>query len=75
MPLIGIKNELLTGQLKIIDIQGLPIRSQWRLVWLKNKKFSPVAQEFLNFIRNNKTQIWNDNFSWKTQFTNKPYNL
>ncbi len=75
MPLIGIKNELLTCQLKIIPIAGLPIKSQWRLVWLKNKKFSPVAQEFLNFIRNNKTHIWNDNFSWKTQFTNKPYNL
>lgn len=64
MPLIGIHNELANEQLKIIKVNGLPIQSSWRLIWLKNKKLAPVAQHFLEYIRTNKADILQKHFTW-----------
>jgi len=64
MPLIGMRNELKTGDLTLI----LPVRSElssrWRLVWLKKKKLSPVSVAYLNFLKDNKDRIWRGHFSW-----------
>ncbi|UJP65015.1 LysR family transcriptional regulator [Mongoliitalea daihaiensis] len=68
MPLIGIKNELRSGELKIIPIKGLPIVTNWHLIHLKNKRFSPVAHAFLDFIVNNKEEIINEHFQWYRHF-------
>jgi LysR family transcriptional regulator, low CO2-responsive transcriptional regulator len=64
MPLIGIRNELNTGQLQIIPVPGLPITSHWQLISLKGKKFSPVAQAYLTFIKTKKESIIHERFSW-----------
>lgn len=64
VPLIGIRNELQNGQLRIIKTPGLPITTQWRLIWLKNKKLSPVSEAFLQFLKENKAAIIKENFSW-----------
>lgn len=57
MPLIGIKNELKNGDMKIIPVKGLPIKTAWQLIWLKGKKLSPVATAFLEYINNEKAAI------------------
>ncbi|PWH85678.1 LysR family transcriptional regulator [Brumimicrobium oceani] len=62
MPLIGIKNELKNGELEIIPFEGLPIISNWNLVWLSAKKLSPVATAFLEYIEKEKDSIVADNF-------------
>jgi DNA-binding transcriptional LysR family regulator len=64
MPLIGLKNELERDELKIIPIKGLPITTDWRLVWLKNKPLTPVAKAFLDFIQGRKDAIFENSFSW-----------
>jgi DNA-binding transcriptional LysR family regulator len=64
MPLIGIKNELRDGDLHIIPFKGLPIKSQWNLIWMKQKKFTPIASAFLEFIKNEKARIIKDKFEW-----------
>lgn len=68
MPLIGIKNELINGDLQIILVNGFPIKSVWRLIWLKNKNFSPVAKAFLNYLRAEKGRIITDKFTWFDMF-------
>ena len=68
MPLIGIRNELHNKELQIIPIKGLPIITNWSLVWLKGKKPSPVAKAFLNYLKQEKTQIVHDKFSWYEQY-------
>lgn len=68
MPLIGIKNELNSGLLQIIPVKGFPITSTWHLIWHKNKKFSPVAQSFLNYIVNEKEKIIDEKFNWIDAF-------
>lgn len=68
MPLIGIKNELTNGDLQIIPVKGFPVKSMWQLVWLKNKKLSPVASAFLDYIRKEKNNILSDKFDWFEKF-------
>jgi DNA-binding transcriptional LysR family regulator len=57
MPLIGIKNELRTGQLRIIPVEGLPMITDWNLVWLEDKKLSPAAGAFVEHLRLEKDRI------------------
>lgn len=64
MPLIGIKNELENGQLQIIPVKGFPITSQWQLIWMKGKRFSPVAQSYLEYIKKERNNIIHDKFHW-----------
>jgi len=50
VPRIGIRNELQLGQLYEWPVKGLPIRTQWHLVWLKGKQHSPAALAFKNYV-------------------------
>lgn len=68
MPLIGIRNELHNNELQIIPFKGLPIISNWSLIWLKGKKHSPVSLAFLNYLKNEKSQIVEKQFSWYEQY-------
>ena len=64
LPLIGLKNELNDHQLQIIPQKKLPITTQWRIVWRKDKNLSPVAKAFLNSIQSNKGTIIEKYFNW-----------
>lgn len=67
-PLIGIKNELYNEQLYIIPSKGLPIITHWRLIWLKSKKLSPIASAYLEYIREEKENIIENQFKWYRNF-------
>ncbi|WP_435355391.1 LysR family transcriptional regulator [Emticicia sp. SJ17W-69] len=64
MPLIGIKSELHNDELQIIPINGLPIKTMWSLIWLKEKKHSPVCLSFLDYLNKEKESIVQNTFSW-----------
>ena len=68
MPLIGIRNEILNHELQIIPVRGLPISTTWNLIWLKAKRMSPVAISYLNFLKNEKEKIIEQNFSWVNKY-------
>lgn len=68
MPLIGIRNELHNNELRIIPVKGLPIQTNWRLVWLKGKKHTPVAQAYLKFLRLKLKEIVQEKFTWYEQY-------
>ncbi|MDP4588217.1 MAG: LysR substrate-binding domain-containing protein, partial [Flavobacteriales bacterium] len=63
MPLIGIRNELNSGRLKIIEMPGLPLVTSWNLIWLKGKQPAVVAEAFLKHLRENKANIIEEAFS------------
>ncbi len=64
MPLIGLRNELEKGELVIINQSDLPIITNWHLIWLKGKKFSPVANAFFDYLNQNKEKIIIEKFDW-----------
>ncbi|GAB3895317.1 LysR family transcriptional regulator PycR [Larkinella knui] len=68
MPLIGLKNELLNKDLKIIPISGLPLKTSWMLIWHKEKQLSPIAQAYLSYIEENKARIIHQHFDWYDRF-------
>lgn len=57
MPLIGIRNEINDNKLQIIPVEGFPIKSNWNIIWLKDKKLSPVANAFLDYIAEEKERF------------------
>lgn len=57
MPLIGIRNELKSGELKIIPVKGLPLETNWHLTWHKQKRLSPVATAFVAHLVSNMDKI------------------
>lgn len=62
MPKIGIKNEIQNGDIEIIPYKGLPVKTQWQLIWLKSKKLSPIAESFIEHINKNKESVIEDLF-------------
>ena len=70
MPLIGIKDELNNGSLQIIPVKHFPITSDWNLISLKGKNFSPIAKAFKNYVVNHKDEITQKYFEWLSGYTN-----
>lgn len=68
MPLIGIRNELHNGELQIIPAKGLPIKTNWSLIWLKGKRHSPVSESFITYLKKHKSEIVHDTFRWYEQY-------
>lgn len=68
MPMIGLRNELSNDQLQIIPMEGLPICTDWYLIYLENKKLSPIAKAFVDFIEKEKENIIEENFSWVEKY-------
>ncbi|PQJ76640.1 LysR family transcriptional regulator [Polaribacter glomeratus] len=62
--LLSIKNELLQNELKIIPAKGLPLKSVWKLIYLKKKTLSPVAKAFLAYVASEKETVYKNYFSW-----------
>jgi DNA-binding transcriptional LysR family regulator len=66
--LLGIKNELEQKDLKIIPVKGLPLISEWKLIWLQSKTLSPVASAFLAYVRHHQQEIYRNYFSWQEKY-------
>lgn len=70
MPLIGIKDELKNGSLQIIPVKHFPITSDWNLISLKGKNFSPIAKAFKTYIADKKEEITSRYFNWLEEYSN-----
>ncbi len=64
VPLIGLRNELANNTMKIFPIRGLPITTNWNLVYNKGKKLTPAHEELINFMEENKITIADEHFGW-----------
>ena len=71
MPLIGLKNEMKNGEIQVVPFKGLPISSQWNLIWMQNKNLYPVANSFVQYLENKKDEVIADSFSWYLNFNNE----
>jgi LysR family transcriptional regulator, low CO2-responsive transcriptional regulator len=50
--------ELALGRLVVLDVQGFPILRHWYAVHRQGKRFSAVAQAFLNFVMDEAEQLF-----------------
>ncbi len=49
---------------QIIPVSGLPVKTIWRLVWLKGKRHAPIANAFLQHVKEQKDKIVQEEFGW-----------
>jgi DNA-binding transcriptional LysR family regulator len=54
--------ELKDKRLSIIPYPGFPLKADWKLIWLKQKKHPPAAKAFIRWLGENKTKIFKDHF-------------
>ncbi len=64
MPLIGLRNEIQNGEIRIIKVKGLPITTNWNLIWRKEKQLSPVAAELVKYVQEHKKEVIDTKFDW-----------
>jgi hypothetical protein len=62
------QNEINSKQLYVIRSKGLPIKTKWRLIWLKSKELSPIAKAYLEYIKTEKAKVIENNFQWYVDF-------
>ncbi len=68
MPLIGIKNAISSKELQIIPVNGLPIVTNWNLIWLSSKNMSNIAKSLIAHINANKDQLIEKHFGWLANY-------
>ena len=51
-----VRAELEAGELVQLHVRGLPIQRNWYLVHLKDKRLSPVAEAFRDFLLADQSQ-------------------
>jgi len=57
MPLLGIKGELQRGEMEVIEAPGLPLLSEWSLVYARGKRLMPVVTAFMNYLEKEQEAI------------------
>ncbi|WP_109833047.1 LysR substrate-binding domain-containing protein [Reichenbachiella versicolor] len=67
MPLIGLRHELLSGEMKIVSAKDLPVVTEWTLIYLKGKKLSPAAHAFEDYVNQHKDDVIEKYFTWTEQ--------
>ena len=65
MPLIGLRNELMSGSLKIFPIEGLPITTKWNLIYNVGKKMTPATSALMKYIETHKREVYQTYFDWE----------
>lgn len=54
--------EIIDERICIIDFEGLPLKGDWNLIWLKQKNHSPAVLAFIRWISENKEKVFRDHF-------------
>lgn len=64
VPLIGLRNALNREDVKIYPLKGLPIISQWNMIFMDGKQLTPAQKALIEYIEENKTRIVEKHFDW-----------
>jgi len=67
VPLIGLRNALKNQMFKIYKFSGLPIVTQWNMVYLEGKNLTPAQSALVNYMEENNKQITQKHFAWANQ--------
>ncbi|MEM6644179.1 MAG: LysR family transcriptional regulator [Bacteroidota bacterium] len=63
LPIIGIRNLLTLGGIKIHTMKDLPVRTKWNLIYNQGKELTPAQLTLLQFIQDNRARIVEQHFT------------
>ena len=64
MPLIGLRTELVQGNLTIFPIKGLPIITNWNLIHQTKKQLTPAGEELIRHITETRHRVVEEFFDY-----------
>jgi len=64
VPLIGLRTVLKNEKIRIYPLKGLPIITQWNLVYSEGKKLTPAQNALVKYMEENRDQITKEQFDW-----------
>ena len=64
VPLIGLRTALESESISIFPMKGLPIITNWNLIYNQGKKLTPAQEALVNFIEENKERLAKEHFDW-----------
>jgi DNA-binding transcriptional LysR family regulator len=59
----SMSQEIEDHRITLLKYPDLPIKSMWKLIWLKQKKHSPAVLAFIRWISENKKSIFKSHFN------------
>ncbi len=60
LSLHNLRLEIATGQIKVLKVEGFPLRRRWNVVHRKGKNLSPAAQIFIEFLQTEGQHLVNE---------------
>jgi len=51
------------GRISVLELPGLPLKADWKLIWLKQKKHSPAVKAFIRWLSENRKQVFSQTLS------------
>jgi DNA-binding transcriptional LysR family regulator len=54
--------EIKEGRIALLELPGLPIKADWNLIWLKQKKHSPAVKAFIRWLSENRKEVFSKHF-------------
>jgi len=64
VPLIGLRSSLKHENIRIFPLEGLPIETQWNLIYIKGKQLTPAQSALVEFIKHQKDLLVKKHFDW-----------
>ncbi|MFC3415686.1 LysR family transcriptional regulator [Algoriphagus hitonicola] len=62
LSIYSMSKEVKEGRIKLLPLKGIPLKAEWKLIWLKQKKHPPAVKAFIRWISENKEKVFNDHF-------------
>ncbi|MFK7785322.1 MAG: LysR substrate-binding domain-containing protein [Crocinitomicaceae bacterium] len=69
MPLIGLQSSLINNSIKIVPLKGLPLVTEWNLIYSNDKRLTPAQQALVDFIKESKEGTISKYFEWFKKYT------
>ena len=64
VPLIGLRTSISNENIKIFPLKGLPMITNWNLVYARDKQLTPAQNALIAFIEENKERVVAEHFDW-----------
>lgn len=69
MPLIGLHSSLINKSIKIVPLKGLPLVTEWNLIYSNDKRLTPAQEALVDFIKRSKEETVLKYFGWFRKYT------
>jgi len=54
--------EIKEGRIAVLEFPDLPLKADWKLIWLKQKKHSPAVKAFIRWLSENRKEVLSKHF-------------